>query len=76
MKDGRKGWLKAVSVGSTIPVTFVGTVMGGFYLGRYLDDLLGSRPWLQLLLMFGGMILGGFYLVYVLKALGTADDEK
>lgn len=76
MSDGRKTWLRAVSVGSSIPVTFVGSVMGGFYLGRYLDRLLGTQPWLELLCMFGGMVLGGFYFVYALKALRMSDDEK
>lgn len=76
MSDGRKSWLRAVSVGSSIPVTFVGAVMGGFYLGRYFDRLLGTQPWLQLICMFSGMVMGGFYFVYALKALRTTDDEK
>ena len=76
MSDGRKSWLRAVSVGSSIPVTFVASVMGGFYVGRYLDRFLGTQPWLQLVFMFAGMGLGGTYFVYALKALRTTDDEK
>lgn len=75
MRDGRN-WIKAVSMGSSIPVTFAGSVMGGFYLGRYVDRLLGTQPWLQLLFMFGGMVLGGFYFAYALKTLRMTDDEK
>lgn len=76
MKEGLSAWIKAVSLGTSIPATFAGLVMGGFYLGRYLDRLLNTSPWLQLLLMFGGMVLSGFYFAYALKALGMTDDEK
>lgn len=76
MKEGRRAWVKAVSLGTSIPATFAGLVMGGFYLGRFLDRYLHSSPWLQLALMFGGMALGGFYFAYALKALGMSDDEK
>ncbi|MHB1653174.1 MAG: AtpZ/AtpI family protein [Desulfitobacteriaceae bacterium] len=76
MTEGRKISLKAVSLGTSIPATFAGLVMGGFYLGRYFDRLWGTQPWLLLLGTFGGMALGGFYFTYVLKALGMTKHEK
>lgn len=76
MREVRRSWLKAVSLGTSIPATFAGLVMGGFYLGRYLDNLLGTQPWFLLIFIFAGMALGGFYLAYALKALGMTDDKK
>ncbi len=76
MKQGRRAWVKAVSLGTSIPATFAALVMGGFYLGRFLDRQLNTSPWLLLAFLFGGMVLGGFYFAYALKALGMTDDEK
>lgn len=76
MKEGRRAWVKAVSLGTSIPATFAGLVMGGFYLGRYVDRLIHTSPWFQLMFVFGGMALGGVYFARALKALGMTDDEK
>jgi len=76
MKQGRRAWIKAVSLGTSIPATFAGLVMGGFYLGRYIDRHIHTSPWFQLILLFAGMALGGAYFAHALKTLGMTDDEK
>ena len=74
MAGNQKAWLKAVEVGSNISTSLAGLVGGGFFLGRYLDDRWGSKPWLTIILMLGGLILGGSYLVIILKRFGASDD--
>lgn len=47
--------LRAIAYFSQIGVTMAATVLVGVLLGKYLDDLLGTTPWL--LLVFS--LLGG-----------------
>lgn len=67
-------WQKAVAVGSNISTSLAGLVGGGFFLGRYLDSLWGTVPWLTILFMILGLVLGGSYLVVILKRFGESDD--
>ncbi|MDR3541164.1 MAG: AtpZ/AtpI family protein [Desulfosporosinus sp.] len=74
MARNQKGWQKAVEVGSSISTSLAVLVGGGYFLGRYLDELWGIKPWLTIILMIGGLALGGSYLVVTLKNLGSSDD--
>jgi F0F1-type ATP synthase assembly protein I len=76
MAKQSKTWQKAVADGSSISTSLAGLVGGGFFLGRYLDTLLGTQPWLTIVLMILGLILGGSYLVVILKRFGASDDKK
>jgi len=74
MARNPKGCQKALEVGSSISTSLAVLVGGGFFLGNYLDDLWGIKPWLTIILMISGLILGGSYLVVTLKKLGASDD--
>ncbi len=76
MNDNRKSLLKAASLGTSIASTLAGLVLCGFFLGKYLDALWGTRPWLTFVLMLVGLVLGGVYLVMTLIKLGAVDHEK
>ncbi|GAB6153345.1 AtpZ/AtpI family protein [Desulfosporosinus burensis] len=76
MAKNPKTWQKAVAVGSNISTSLAGLVIGGFFLGRYLDTRWGTEPWLMILLMLLGLILGGSYLVVILKRFGASDDKE
>jgi len=72
----KSSWQKGVNVGSNIATTLAGLVGGGFFLGRYLDSLWNTQPWLTLTLMLVGLALGATYLVVTLKEFGATDDKK
>jgi len=74
MGRNQKGWQKALNIGSSISTSLAGLVGGGFLLGRYLDALWGTQPWLTVILMLSGLVLGGSYLVIILKKFGASDD--
>ncbi|EGW38911.1 AtpZ/AtpI family protein [Desulfosporosinus sp. OT] len=74
MARNQKGWQKGFEIGSSIATSLAGLVGGGFLLGRYLDDRLGTQPWLTIILMLSGLVLGGSYLVITLKKFGVSDD--
>jgi len=74
MARNPKGWQKGFEIGSGIATSLAGLVGGGFLLGRYLDGLWGTRPWLTIVLMLSGLVLGGSYLVITLKKFGVSDD--
>lgn len=76
MGQNQRNRLKAISFGTSIPTTFAGMVVGGYYLGRYFDRLFGTQPWLQLFCMLAGLALSIIYLVYALKELGMTENEK
>jgi F0F1-type ATP synthase assembly protein I len=76
MAENRKVLLKAIAFGTTIATTLAGLVLGGFFLGRYLDTLWGTRPWMQLILILAGVILGGINIVLTLMKIGKTDNEN
>jgi ATP synthase protein I len=76
MGENRMTLVKAVAFGTSIATTLAGLVGGGYFLGRYLDQLWDTQPWLQLLFMVLGLILGGSYLIVTLRKFGVSDDEK
>lgn len=76
MSENRVTLLKAMAFGTSIATTLAGLVGGGYLLGRFLDQRLGTQPWLQLLFMLLGLILGGSYLVVTLRKFGVTDEKE
>ncbi|MEL1133571.1 AtpZ/AtpI family protein [Desulfitobacterium sp. THU1] len=76
MGESRRTVLRAMAFGTSIATTLAGLVGGGFFLGHFLDQRLGTEPWLSLLLMILGLVLGGCYLVVTLRKFGVMDDKK
>ncbi|HHY27408.1 MAG TPA: ATPase [Desulfitobacterium dehalogenans] len=76
MGEHRMTVLKAMAFGTSIATTLAGLVGGGFVLGSFLDQRLGTQPWLSLLFMILGLVLGGCYLVVTLRKFGVMDDKK
>jgi ATP synthase protein I len=72
----QKSWQKAVAMGATLSSTVVGSVGGGYFLGHYLDDHWGTKPWLTLGLMLIGLAFGGIYLVLTLMKFEASNDKE
>lgn len=68
--------IKAASVGTSIATGLAGTVLGGFFLGKYFDLRWGTTPWLELVFTLIGLVLGGSYVVVTLKRLGMDNDKS
>ncbi len=49
----------------TVTFTLAGSMLGGFFLGLYLDRRFGTDPWLSILCFFLGAG-GGFWNIYKL----------
>jgi F0F1-type ATP synthase assembly protein I len=45
---------RAFAIFSTLGFSMAGCIIGGFFLGRFLDGLFGSAPWLTVILAFLG----------------------
>jgi len=54
---------KGLALLTQIGITFVVCILVGVFLGRFLDGLLGTSPWLLLILSFLG-VAAGFKAVY------------
>lgn len=76
MSNNRLKVVKAMAFGTSIATTLAVLVGGGYLLGKYLDQRLGTQPWLQLCFILVGLIFGGSYLVVSLRKLGITDDKK
>jgi len=48
-------------------------ILGGFFLGKYIDEYFGTFPWITLALMMSG-IVSGFTWMY--KSMTDHDDKK
>jgi len=54
-KEQRSGFMAAFSSFSQIGITIIVCVAIGILLGKYLDNLLGTSPWLLLVFMLFGI---------------------
>ena len=54
-KSQRKEFVRAISMLTHIGVLMVACILIGVFLGRFLDNLLGTSPWLLLLCTFLGL---------------------
>ena len=52
----QRGWAKSAGVYSVLVFALPSCVIGGFLLGNWLDEKLGSHPWMTLI----GLIVGSF----------------
>jgi len=57
-KGARVGPLQALALASTIGMELAIMVVLGYYGGRYLDERLGTQPYLLLAGILGGLALG------------------
>jgi ATP synthase protein I len=49
---------KGTSQGNRVLSAIVGAPLGGLFVGFALDQLLGTRPWVMLAMMFFGIVAG------------------
>lgn len=76
MGDNRIKLIKAMAFGTSIGMTFVFLVGGGYFLGRFLDQTLETYPIFRIVCMLLGIILGGSYLFVSLRKFGEFNDKK
>ena len=65
-KSGDINLLAKVATGLVLPI------LGSFFLGSYLDQRLGTSPWLTLLLLILGVVFG---FTWLYKTVTDRDDE-
>jgi ATP synthase protein I len=61
-----KNWHKAVFVASSTSTTLAALVVGGYFLGNYLDERWDVEPLFTISLMISGLIMGVIHLVVTL----------
>lgn len=53
----------------------VGSIVGGYFVGSYLDSRLGTAPWLMLTLLLMGIIAGFLEFYTVVKKIQEEEDK-
>jgi F0F1-type ATP synthase assembly protein I len=61
-----KGYAQA-SYGLSVAFGFVASVVGCWFVGRLLDDWLGTEPWIQVVMATIGWVIGVVVVVYASK---------
>jgi ATP synthase protein I len=61
---------------SAVGLEFASTVIGGLILGYYLDDWLGTEPWLFLVGTFGGLGAAVLRMILLLKKYAAASQDR
>jgi len=70
---GRSIWVQAGVVGA-LGSEFVGAMVGAYFLGSWLDEKLGTQPWLTLACFAAAMFATGWHVVAIAKRF-MIDDE-
>jgi hypothetical protein len=73
MSDSGLSTIVARVAGLVLPMTF--TVVGGFFLGGWLDEKLGTSPLLLLALGLGGLLIGFWRMNTELQKARDKDDQ-
>ncbi|MEW6269081.1 MAG: AtpZ/AtpI family protein [Thermodesulfobacteriota bacterium] len=61
---------------TALGLEFSGAVIGGLIVGHYLDQWLGTEPWLMLIGTFGGLATAVVRLVTLTKRFQKIRDEQ
>ena len=54
-KDNRREVVKGLSLVSQISITIITCIVIGIFLGRFLDSIFGTEPWLLIVFLFFGI---------------------
>lgn len=60
---------------STVGLELGFSVLIGLFIGQYLDEWLGTEPWLLLLFLIFGMVAGFRSIFRLLRDLNTSKDD-
>ncbi len=71
-RSSSRGMIRAIRIGTD----FVASVVVPAALGVYLDEKLGTSPWLMILMVFGGFGLGMSVLLSAFRGKTTDDEEE
>ena len=74
MKD--KAFLKSLALLSQVGITIVACVLIGVFLGRFLDWLLGTTPWLLIVFSLFGVAAAFKSLFDIAKKMDTKDSKN
>lgn len=75
MKDEKRNVLRWIATLGTIGINIVVSTIIGFFIGYYLDKLLGTKPWLMFVFLIIGIITGFMNMMRILNKV-IKEEEK
>lgn len=69
MRDDDRRYIRDLSTASTVGIVIVVSVLIGLLLGRWLDRLFGTYPWLTLICTFIGVAAGFIEMYRMVKSI-------
>ena len=75
-EPARRGWAADFGPFLTLGIQLAIAVVAFFFLGRWLDDVLGTTPWLMIAGLLLGSVGGLIQFFRTASALGKKQDEE
>jgi len=75
-QNNNRELFRAMGLVTSIGVDLAACTVGGTLLGKWLDDLWGTRPLMILIGLFLGLAGGIYGITKLLKAFGFGEDKK
>ena len=68
--------IRQLGILGTIPIILVVAPLVGFFIGRWLDDRLGTKPYLLIVFLIFGFVAAGKEIQRLIKRAEEADKEE
>ena len=74
MRAGQRKWIRSAGLASTAGLVLVISIFIGWAIGRWLDKLLGTDPWLMMVLTLMGIAAGFIEMFRIVLQISEDND--
>lgn len=74
MPENQRNWMRAAGLASTAGIVLVVATAIGFLFGQWLDQKLGTDPWLMLLFTLMGIVAGFIEMIRILLRISEEEN--
>ena len=67
MEKKKPTWVHYAAIGTGISATFAGLMVGGYFLGSFIDQRISSHPFWTIVSILVALVLGVVYLVFIIR---------
>lgn len=75
LKDSKSTY-RALGITSGIGFMMAACILGGYFVGSYLDSKFGTKPWLLLVFLLMGLAVGFIEIYNIMKKLTKENNKK
>lgn len=76
MRENQRKWIRNAGLASSIGIVLVVATFIGFFFGKWLDEKLGTGPWLMLLFTLMGIAAGFIEVFRIARQISSEDENR